>query len=403
MAALSLIAADPEAVLIVMPSDHVIKSETALTTAIGNASAAARQGFLVTFGLTPTSPATGYGYIEGGQYIDDAPECRSIVRFMEKPDAETATRFVASGKHYWNSGIFVLSAAKCIEELRRLQPDLLKACRDALEMGHTDLEFTRLNEQIFATAHSISFDHAVMEHTQAGAVIPVDLAWNDVGSWHALWETHDKDSSGNALHGDVITHGVSGSLINAQNRLVAAVGVQDLVIVETKDAVLIAHKDASQDVQWVVKELQAAGRTEHLVHQRTYRPWGYFESVDSGERFQVKRLMVNPGAKLSLQMHHHRAEHWVVVTGTARVWQGEEVSLISENQSTYIPIGTPHRLENPGKVPLHIIEVQSGCYLGEDDIVRLDDIYNRVTGADHSLENKAVVAPSPHPVESIAA
>jgi mannose-1-phosphate guanylyltransferase/mannose-6-phosphate isomerase len=379
IASLALIEKDPDAVLVLMPSDHVIENEAAFHSAVTAATEAASQGYIITFGLTPAYPATGYGYIERGPALDEPDDCHRIARFVEKPDQARAEQMIASGQYFWNSGIFVFSAARCIEEMRRLQPRLLDVCARSLRHAHSDLEFVRLDAEAFAAAPSISFDHAIMEHTQQGAVIPVDMGWSDVGSWKTLWEVRNKDMANNVIQGDVMSHNVSGTLIHAQDRMVAAIGVDDLVIVETKDAVLVAHKSAAQDVQVVVKRLQAAGRTEHLTHRRTYRPWGYFESIDEGERFQVKRLMVNPGAKLSLQMHHHRAEHWVVVKGTARIWRGDEVSLLTENQSTYIPIGTAHRLQNPGKVPLHIVEVQSGCYLGEDDIVRFDDIYDRAT------------------------
>ena len=389
VASLFLGPSDPDAILLVMPSDHVINDEAALQVAVAQAVTIARQGLIVTFGLTPTYPATGYGYMECGLPINDQPSCRRIERFVEKPDKATARRLASSGKHYWNSGIFVFSAAKCVDEMRRLQPTLLESCLHAVQAGRSDLEFTRLDEAAFAAAPSISFDYAIMEHTQAGAVIPVDMGWRDVGSWNTLWEAHEKDGAGNALRGDVIVRDVSGTLIHAQNRMVAALGVQDLVIVETRDAVLVAHKITAQDVPRIVQQLQADGRTEHLLHPRTYRPWGYFEIVDAGERFQVKRLMVNPGAKISLQKHHHRAEHWVVVMGIARVCRGEEVSLLCENQSTFIPIGTPHRLENPGTAPLHVIEVQSGDYLGEDDIVRFDDVYSRAGAAGAAGKNQA--------------
>lgn len=377
VAALELIADDPEAILLVLPSDHVVKNHQALLDSVLAASSAAKTGHIVTFGITPESPATGYGYIEGGELLDGQHSCRRITRFVEKPDLATAERLLAAGGHYWNSGMFVFSAAHYLEELKKLQPAVLAACTRARESAQVDLEFTRLDPAAFTASPSISIDYAVMEHTGHGAVLPVDLGWSDVGSWNALWEVNAKNSQGNVLLGDVVTDNVSNTLVNAQNRMVAAVGVQDLVIVETSDAVLVAHKSESQNVKRIVDQLQAAARTEHIAHRRVYRPWGWYESVDQGERFQVKRLMVKPGARLSLQMHHHRAEHWVVVMGTAKVTRNGAELLVSENESTYIPIGTSHRLENPGKVPLHIIEVQSGCYLGEDDIVRFEDSYNR--------------------------
>lgn len=378
VAALALADEDPDAILLTLPSDHVIKNHQALLDAVLSASVAAKAGHIVTFGITPAAPATGYGYIQSGEALAGLDGCHRIARFIEKPDLAAAERLIAAGGHYWNSGIFVFSAARYLEELRRLQPQVLDACTQARKLAQTDPEFTRLDQAAFAASPSISIDYAVMEHTGCGAVLPVDLGWSDVGSWNALWEVHDKNDEGNVLHGDVVTDNVSNTLVNAQNRMVAAVGVQDLVIVETSDAVLVAHKSESQNVKRIVDQLQAAARTEHITHRRVYRPWGWYESVDEGERFQVKRLMVNPGARLSLQMHHHRAEHWVVVMGTAKVTRNGEEMLVSENESTYIPIGTSHRLENPGKVALHIIEVQSGCYLGEDDIVRFEDSYNRV-------------------------
>lgn len=376
-AALAIVAEDPDAILLVLPSDHVIKNHQALLDAVLSASIAATAGYIVTFGVTPDVPATGYGYIQGGDLLPGMDDCRRINRFVEKPDIATAEGLLAAGGHYWNSGMFVFSAARYLEELGRLQPAVLTACTRAQEAAQTDLEFTRLDPAAFTASPSISIDYAVMEHTGFGAVLPVTLGWSDVGSWNALWEVNAKNSQGNVLRGDVITDNVSNTLVNAQNRMVAAIGVQDLVIVETSDAVLVAHKSESQNVKRIVDQLQAAARTEHITHRRVYRPWGWYESMDQGERFQVKRLMVNPGCRLSLQMHHHRAEHWVVVKGTAKVTRNNDEMLVSENESTYIPIGTLHRLENPGRVPLHIIEVQSGCYLGEDDIVRFEDSYNR--------------------------
>lgn len=377
VAALDLVNEDPEAIMLVLPSDHVVRNHQGLLDATLTAAAAAAAGHIVTFGISPGEPATGYGYIERGNALPGLQGCHQIARFIEKPDLCSAERMLAAGGHYWNSGMFVFKAGQYLDELERLQPDMHAACAKAREAARVDLEFTRLDPAAFTACPSISIDYAVMEHTDKGAMLPVDLGWSDVGSWNALWEVHDKNGEGNVLRGDVVTENVSNTLVNAQNRMVAAVGVHDLVIVETSDAVLVAHKNESQNVKSIVDRLHAAARTEHLAHRRVYRPWGWYESVDGGERFQVKRLMVKPGASLSLQMHHHRAEHWVVVTGTARVTRNGEEILVSENESTYIPIGTSHRLENPGKVPLHIIEVQSGCYLGEDDIVRFEDVYNR--------------------------
>jgi mannose-1-phosphate guanylyltransferase/mannose-6-phosphate isomerase len=329
-------------------------------------------------GIVPSSPHTGYGYIRIGAPVAALDGCHTASRFVEKPDRTKAEELIQSGDHLWNSGIFVLAAATYLRELDRLAPQILAGSMRALEAGADSGEFFRLDPKSFAAIPSMSIDYAVMEHTEIGVVLPADIGWSDVGSWDALWDIQDKTHEGNVIRGDVVFENVTNSLVSAQSRLVAALGVTDLVIVETADAVLVAHRSAAQDVKRIVDKMHSEGRTEHIDHRRVSRPWGYYESVDSGERFQVKRIMVNPGARLSLQMHHHRAEHWIVVSGTARVTRGENVELVSENQSTYIPIGVNHRLENPGKVMLHLIEVQSGCYLGEDDIVRLEDSYHRV-------------------------
>ncbi|MDA8225513.1 MAG: mannose-1-phosphate guanylyltransferase/mannose-6-phosphate isomerase, partial [Betaproteobacteria bacterium] len=289
----------------------------------------------------------------------------------------TAQRYVDSGEYSWNSGMFLFRADRILEELHQLRPDILDACRTALDAAQHDLDFTRLGNEAFTACPSESIDYAVMEHTDRAAVVPSSFDWNDIGAWDALWNVSVKDEQLNVIRGDVMTESASGNLIRAESRLVVAIGVSDLVVVETADAVLVAHKSHSQDVKRIVDRLKAQQRAEHLYHDRVYRPWGWYEGIDKGERFQVKRIMVNPGAKLSLQMHHHRAEHWVVVSGTALVVHGDEEKLVSENQSTYIPLGSRHRLINPGKVPLHLIEVQSGSYLGEDDIVRYEDIYLR--------------------------
>lgn len=377
LVALALFAKDPEAILLVLPSDHIVRDPASMREAAATAISAARTGRLVAFGIEPTAPVTGYGYIERGNALPETEGCFRISRFIEKPAADLAEQLIASPQYSWNSGMFVLSGAAYLQELTRLQPKIIAACKKALGLARHDLEFTRLDEDAFATSPSISIDYAVMEHTELGAVVPVNLKWSDVGSWNALWEIGDKDDDCNVITGDVIAQNVSGSLVHSQSRMVALLGVEDLVVVETADAVLVTRRDQSQNVKTIVDKLNAAKRSEQVNHRRVYRPWGYYESMDAGERFQVKRLVVNPGGRLSLQMHHHRAEHWVVVSGTAKVTRGSEVMLLSENQSTYIPLGISHRLENPGKIPLHLVEVQSGGYLGEDDIVRTEDVYNR--------------------------
>jgi len=370
-------AIDPEAVMLVLPADHVIADRAAFRQAIQNAAALVRDGALATFGVVPTAAETGYGYVRRGAGVGAAGAGFKVDKFVEKPDLETAKAFVADGAYYWNSGMFLFQADTYINELRTFQPEMDAAAEAAVRLGYSDLDFCRLEEKAFAASPSDSIDYAVMEHTQRAVVVPADIGWSDVGSWTALWDVQPHDAHGNAQRGDVYLDGVTNSLVRAESRIVALVGVQDLVVVETADAVLVAHKDQVQRVKQVVEHLKAKERTEHLHHTRVYRPWGCYEGIDTGERFQVKRITVNPGGKLSLQMHHHRAEHWIVVSGTARVTCGENVTLLSENQSTYIPIGMNHRLENPGKLPLQLIEVQSGAYLGEDDIVRFEDVYQR--------------------------
>jgi len=378
-AALSLTRDDPDALMLVLASDHVIRDRASFHRAIRLAATAAQSGLLTTFGIVPDAPETGYGYIQRGAAVPRLESAFAIARFVEKPDRSNAERMVAAGDHYWNSGMFVLKASTFLAELQQHRPDVLAAVRKALDASRNDLDFSRLDKAAFEASPSISIDYAVMEKTTHGAVIPAQMGWSDVGSWDALWEIHDKSPEGNVTEGDVMTERVRNSYIKAETRMVAALGVQDLVIVETADAVLVAHRDAAQDVKLLVDRLKADGRTEHTLHRRVYRPWGSYEGIDSGGRYQVKRLTVNPGQQLSLQLHHHRAEHWIVVSGTAKVVRGEEEILLTENQSTYIPLGVKHRLENPGIVPLQLIEVQSGSYLGEDDIVRFADVYNRVS------------------------
>jgi mannose-1-phosphate guanylyltransferase / mannose-6-phosphate isomerase len=366
-----------DACLFVLPSDQLIQDLPAFHAAIGAAVPLAAGGSLVTFGITPRGPVTGYGYIERGEPIADGNGSFRVSRFVEKPDLETARSYVSSGRYYWNSGMFVFRAARFLEELQRFRPDIAAAAKAAWAASTRDLDFLRLDSAAFEACPSDSVDYAVMERTAASVMVRADIGWSDVGSWAALWEAGRKDAGDNVVHGDVDLRDARRCYVRAESRLVSVLGATDLVVVETDDAVLVADKSRSQEVKEVVETLDRNKRTEHVSHRRVYRPWGYYESIDAGERFQVKRIMVRPGEALSLQMHHHRAEHWVVVSGTARVTRDEETKLLSENESTYIPIGTKHRLENPGKTPLFLIEVQSGGYLGEDDIVRLEDRYKR--------------------------
>ena len=368
---------DPEAIMLVLPADHVIDNVDAFRAATLRAVTAMKSGGLVTFGIVPTSAETGYGYIRRGQALMDGSESFKVDAFVEKPELELAKSYVASGNYYWNSGMFLFHAETYLTELNLFQPETVQASADAVNNAYHDLDFCRLEEKSFALCIAESIDYAVMERTSHAVVVPADMGWNDVGSWSALLDVLDCDADCNSIRGDVYTNNTSDSLIRAESRFVATIGVKDMVIVETADAVLVAHKDSVQSVKDVVEFLKKSNRSEHLNHTKVYRPWGSYEEVVSGHRFQVKRITVNPGEKLSLQMHHHRAEHWVVVVGTARVTCGDQVSLLSENQSTYIPIGQIHRLENPGKFPLELIEIQSGSYLGEDDIVRFEDVYQR--------------------------
>ena len=363
--------ADP--LLLVLPSDHVITDAAAFRAAVTAAAGAAEQGALVTFGIIPTGPETGYGYVraEAGEGV------RRVLQFVEKPDAATAQGYVASGDYFWNSGMFLFRASAFLAELEAHQPAMLAACRDALAKARRDEDFVRLDKAAFSASPSDSIDYAVMEKTAAAAILPIHVGWNDVGSWSALWEVAEQDGDGNAHHGDVIAQGCRNTLAWGDGRLLALLGLEDVVVVDTADAVLVAHKDKVQEVKGIVGQLKQGGRSEPTWHRKVYRPWGHYDSIDMGERFQVKRISVKPGAQLSLQMHHHRAEHWIVVSGTGRITRGDEVILLGENQSTYIPLGVKHRLENPGVVPLELIEVQSGSYLGEDDIVRFEDVYGR--------------------------
>ena len=377
VAALAAISRDPDAILLVLAADHLIREVYRFHDAIRAAAKLAAAGKLVTFGITPDTPATGYGYIERGDPIAGHAGAFAVARFVEKPDRAQAEGFLASGRFSWNSGMFVFGARRLLDELGRHAPKILAAATESWEKAARDLDFHRLDTAAFAACPSDSIDYAVMEKTADAAVIPVDIGWSDVGSWSTLWEVSAKDERGNSVRGDVHLAGTEGSFVRAESRMVSVIGGKDLVVVETDDAVLVTTRDAVQGVKEVVGHLDRANRSEAVHHKRVYRPWGWYESVSDGDRYQVKRIMVKPGAALSLQMHHHRAEHWVVVSGTAKVTRGEDVMLVSENESTYIPLGTKHRLENPGKVPLYLVEVQSGSYLGEDDIVRFEDVYKR--------------------------
>lgn len=358
--------------LLVLPSDHLIRNVEHFHQAITLAATVAEQGKLVTFGIQPTAPETGYGYIKAT--AGEGP--RAIERFVEKPDLATAEAYVASGEYYWNSGMFLFRASRYLEELERLQPQILAACRASWDKARRDSDFIRLDANAFAASPSDSIDYAVMEKTSDAAVVPLDAGWSDVGSWTALRDVSEQDADGNAHNGDVIAIDCRNTFAYGE-RLIAMVGLDDVIVVETDDAVLVGRSDRMQEVKDVVARLKADGRSEATWHRKVYRPWGAYDSIDHGERFQVKRITVKPGGTLSLQMHHHRAEHWIVVSGTAEVTRGDEVLLLAENQSTYIPLGVTHRLRNPGKLPLELIEVQSGSYLGEDDIVRFEDTYGR--------------------------
>ena len=377
IAALSVTQGRPEGedpVLLVMPADHLLKDVAAFHAAVRQGLAAAAAGKLVTFGVVPGKAETGYGYIRRAQ---GAGPVYPIAEFVEKPNATRAAEYVASGDYLWNSGMFLFRARRYLEELGRVAPEMLECCRAALAASQGDLDFIRLGRAEFARCPSDSIDYAVMEKTRDAVVVPLDAGWSDVGSWSALHESLPADAAGNVTRGDVIAEDSTGCYLYSTDRLVATVGLTNHVVVETKDAVLVAPRDRVQDVKNLVGRLKALGRPETGSHREVFRPWGSYDSVDNGERFQVKRLTVKPGAQLSLQMHHHRAEHWIVVSGTARITCNDKVFLLSENESTYIPVGATHRIENPGKVALHVIEVQSGSYLGEDDIVRFEDTYGR--------------------------
>jgi len=374
LAALAALQIESDAVLIVAPADHVIRDARAFQRAAAVAAAQAEQGKLVTFGIVAHAPETGYGYIRRGAGPGPA---YPVAEFIEKPPLDLASQFVASGDYYWNSGMFVFAAARYLEELRAFAPDILEAATAAFRAAKSDLDFVRIDKAAFEKCRGESIDYAVMEKTRAAVVLPLDAGWSDVGSWSSLFDALPADEDGNVLQGDVLVHDTHDCYVQSTSRLVAAVGMDDHVIVETKDAVLVAPKERVQDVKELVALLKKSGRPESALHREVFRPWGSYDSIDAGERFQVKRLTVKPGGVLSLQMHHHRAEHWIVVSGTARVTRDGKTFLLSENESTYIPVGATHRIENPGKVALHLIEVQSGSYLGEDDIVRFEDNYGR--------------------------
>ncbi len=398
LAALYAIQKEADPILLVMPADHVIVDKAAFQAVVRAGADLASQGAVVTFGITPDAPETGYGYIQAGAGYGErgtaastagagtAGAARRIARFVEKPNLQTAQAYLDDGSYLWNSGIFMMRASVWLDAMAVCRPDILAACKTAWAEGTTDGEFLRIGKEAFAACPSDSIDYAVMERLAGervaaglptGVVIPLSAGWSDVGSWDALWQVLPKDGAGNVLQGDVLLQNCTNTLAVSVGRLVACVGVSDLIVVETADAVLVAHKDKTQDVKKIVDSLKQQGRTEGHIHRKVFRPWGWYDGVDAGARFQVKRIVVKPAGILSLQMHHHRAEHWIVVSGTARVTKGSETFLVSENESTFIPLGTTHRLENPGRVPLEMIEVQSGSYLGEDDIVRFEDVYGR--------------------------
>ena len=381
LAALAL-ADQPETVMLVMPADHVIQDVGAFQAAVNKGAQLAQQGYLVTFGIVPDSAETGYGYIQRSDVIE-GHEALKIKSFVEKPDGATAEAYLASGDYYWNSGMFMMTAAVWIEEITQHCPEIYQHCEQAYRNGKQDIDFYRVDAEAFSKCPSDSIDYAVMEKTTGetaahpAAVVPLSAGWSDVGVWSSLWQVGAKDDQGNVIKGEVMAQGTQNSLLFSSHRLVATVGLKDTIVVETADALLVADRHHTQDVKKVVEWLKTQKRSEHLSHRRVHRPWGSYETIDQSERYQVKRITVNRGAALSLQMHHHRAEHWIVVKGTAHVTRDDEVFLVSENQSTYIPIGVKHRLENKGAIPLEMIEVQSGSYLGEDDIVRFDDVYGR--------------------------
>jgi mannose-1-phosphate guanylyltransferase/mannose-6-phosphate isomerase len=379
-AAVYLSAAGEDPLMLIAPADHVIRDVAAFQSAVRRGAEHARAGSLVTFGIRPDRPHTGYGYIEAGSQGDAGgpnESAQAVRRFVEKPDAATAKRYVESGRHFWNSGIFLFRASAFLRELEAFAPEIVAACRAAVERGASDGDFFRLEAAAFTRAPGLSIDYAVMERTRSAVVVPVEMGWSDVGSWSALWELADKDASGNATEGDVVLHDVADTYLRSEGPLVAGIGISGMIVVASEDAVLVAPKERAEEVRAIVDRLKSAGRSEHDTHRLVHRPWGSYRTISLGDRYQVKEIIVKPGASLSLQMHHHRAEHWVVVEGTAAVQRGEEAMLLNENQSVFIPLGVRHRLSNPGKLTLRLIEVQSGSYVGEDDIVRFEDDYGR--------------------------
>jgi len=364
-----------DSLILILAADHVIQNDAAFVESVEKAIPLAEAGKLVTFGIVPTEAHTGYGYIKRGEPFNDGYQ---VDAFVEKPNADTANEYLAGKEHYWNSGMFLMKASRYLEELNEFSPDIYQACESALANTSQDADFIRIDKVSFENCPDESVDYAVMEKTEDAVVVPLNAGWSDIGSWSALWDVNNKDADGNAVIGDSILHETTNSLIQGGERLIATVGVDNLVIVDTKDALLVSSKDKVQEVKKIVEQLKAEGRDEFKNHREVYRPWGKYDSVDTGTRYQVKRITVKPGEKLSIQMHHHRAEHWIVVSGTAKVTNGDKTFLVTENESTYIPIGVIHALENPGVLPLEIIEVQSGTYLGEDDIVRFEDRYGRV-------------------------
>jgi len=374
IAALSALEKDPEAVLLVLPADHLIQNVDVFQITVGKALSAAEQNLLVTFGIVPTKPETGYGYIKAGEKIGETSTYK-VAQFVEKPNIETATQYIETGDYFWNSGMFLFKAQRYLDELNNFEPKIFEVCKRAFDKLSLDLnsDFVRVDEELFTSCISKSIDFAVMEKTANAAIMPLEAGWSDIGAWSALWEVSKQDNNGNILQGDIFTEQVRNCYLRSENRLLAAIGIENLIVVETADAVLIAHKDQAQNVKNVVEFLKKTGRSEANLHRKVFRPWGSYETIDNEPRFQVKRIMVNVGASLSLQMHHHRSEHWVIVKGTAKITRGDEQLLLTENQSTYIPLGIKHRLENPGKIPLEIIEIQAGSYLGEDDIIRFED------------------------------
>jgi mannose-1-phosphate guanylyltransferase len=382
LAALSLLEKDNDAIMLVLAADHIIENEAEFQNVVRNSVSLAQDGSLVTFGIVPTNAETGYGYIHKGDSYKNI--AFNVSQFVEKPDSTTAEKYLSSGEYLWNSGMFMFKASRYIEELEKYQPEILNACKKAIEHTSTDMDFIRVDKDEFVQCPDDSIDYAVMEPlckaegSNSVVVVPLDARWNDIGSFSAIWDIAEKDEQGNAHKGDVISYNSSNNLVIAEQKLIATVGLENCIVVETKDAVLVANKDSVQDVKKIVEEIKLLGRSEADIHRQVYRPWGHYDSIGSGKRDQVKRITVKSGEKLSIQMHHHRAEHWIVVSGTAKVTNGDKTFLVCENESTYIPIGTIHSLENPGVLPLELIEVQTGGYLGEDDIIRFEDLYGRI-------------------------